>query len=113
MRDTPMWNQCLIDATKMYRVDEPDQRCFHLADATWKCKMSYINHAEKKNQNKLIVIDKTPSLVNDQRKPKHLCCATTMKGKPCAFKAICGNYCKKHTVKETNLGTKVVLSIIK
>jgi len=51
--------------------------------------------------------------VNEQRKVKKICCALTMTGKPCSFKAVCGDYCKKHSVKQPQLGTKVDVSKIK
>jgi len=49
------WEQCMASAMKMYRVKEPDDRCYHLADATWKCKMSYKKHEQKKSDRQLIV----------------------------------------------------------
>ena len=112
IRDT-MWERCLNDAVKMYRLSEANDACYNLADATWKCKMSYKRHQEKKESRKLIVIDKPPDVVNEQRTSKKICCATTMSGKPCSFKAVCGDYCKKHSVKNAILGMKVDVSKIK
>jgi hypothetical protein len=37
----------------------------------------------------------------------------TMTGKPCSFKAICGDYCRKHSVKNNSIGAKVDVSQIK
>jgi hypothetical protein len=37
----------------------------------------------------------------------------TMSGKPCSFKALYGDYCKKHSVKNVTIGTKVDVSQIK
>jgi hypothetical protein len=37
----------------------------------------------------------------------------TMSGKPCSFKAICGDYCRKHSVKNATIGAKVDVSQIK
>jgi sulfatase maturation enzyme AslB (radical SAM superfamily) len=31
----------------------------------------------------------------------------TMAGKPCKFKAVCGNYCRKHKVSDVGMGKKV------
>jgi hypothetical protein len=51
--------------------------------------------------------------VTEQRTSKKICCAVTMTGKPCSFKAVCGNYCKKHSVKNVTIGAKVDVSQIK
>lgn len=108
-----IWQRCLADAAKMYRVSEPNEACFKLANATWIMKKKYQEHDKKKEERKTVAIDKPPEVVNEQRTAKKLCCATTMSGKPCAFKAVCGNYCKKHSVKNAQLGTKVDVSKIK
>ena len=111
VRDT-LWNRCLTDAMTMYGVGEPTSACFSLANATWKCRMAYKKHEDKKEAHKLIVIDKTPSLVNVQRNPKQMCRAITMMGSPCAFKAVCGEYCKKHRIKENDaIGVKIKIGV--
>ena len=111
-RDT-MWERCLTDAAKMYRIGEPDERCVQLANATWIMKKKYLEHEKKKDSRQVIVIDKAPEVVNEKRTAKRTCCATTMTGKPCSFKAVCGDYCKKHSVKNATLGMKVDVSQIK
>jgi hypothetical protein len=112
VRDS-IWQECLTNAVTMYRLSEPDDRCYNLADATWKMKMQYLKHQQKKEQQKIIVLEKPPEIVNEQRTSKKFCCATTMSGKPCSFKAVCGDYCKKHSVKNTSIGAKVDVSQIK
>jgi len=112
VRDS-IWEGCLADAVKMYRLSEPNEKCVQLANATWIMKKKYREHEKKKDDRKLIVIDKLPEVVNEQRTQKKTCCATTMSGKPCTFKAVCGQYCKKHSVKHAQLGTKVDVSKIK
>lgn len=112
IRDT-MWERCLADAAKMYRIIEPDEKCIQLANATWVMKKKYQEHEKKKADRKLIVLDKVPEMVVTQRSSKKICCATTMTGKPCSFRAVCGDYCKKHSVKNATLGTKVDVSKIK
>ena len=102
-----LWKRCLADAVNMYRISEPNDKCFQLADATWKCKMSYKRHAEKKEERKIVVLDKTPEVVVEIRNAKKTCCATTMSGKPCSFKAVIGSYCKKHSVKNGAIGVKI------
>jgi len=108
-----LWERCLADAAKMYRISEPDEKCVQLANATWIMKTKYQEHEKKKDDRQIIVIDKPPEVVNEQRKAKKTCCATTMTGKSCAFKAVCGDYCKKHSVKHAKLGIKVDVSKIK
>ena len=108
-----LWESCLSNAVTMYRLSEPDDRCYHLADATWKMKMRYLEHQQKKDIQKIVVLEKTPDVVTEQRTSKKICCAVTMTGKPCSFKAVCGNYCKKHSVKNATIGAKVDVSQIK
>ena len=110
IRDT-MWNACLSDATKMYRLREPNDKCYRLADATWKCKMSYIKHDNTKKKKAIVVLDAPPKAnIPEQRTSHKICCATTMSGKPCRFKAVCGDYCRKHRVSSTSIGNKVDVS---
>jgi len=108
-----VWERCLIDAVKMYRISEPNEQCYHLANATWVMKKKYQEAEQKKDSRKIIVIDKAPTLVNEQRKQGNICLATTMTGKPCSFKAVCGDFCKKHRVDKAILGKKADISKIK
>ena len=108
-----LWEECLSNAVTMYRLSEPDDKCYNLADATWKLKMSYMKHQHKKDTRQIVVLEKTPEVVTEQRTSKKICCALTMSGKPCSFKAVCGDYCKKHSVKNATIGTKVDVSQIK
>ena len=106
-----MWNMCLSDAVKMYRLREPNDKCYHLADATWKCKMAYIKYENTKKNSAIVVLDAPPKdVVVTQRTNHKICCATTMSGKPCRFKAVCGDYCRKHRVASTSIGNKVDVS---
>lgn len=109
VRDS-MWSTCLANAVKMYRLREPNEKCYRLADATWKCKMSYIKYNNVKKNSAIVVLDKTPEVVHEQRTHHKICCATTMSGKPCKFKAVCGDYCRKHQVTTTRLGSKTDVS---
>ena len=107
IRDT-LWTSCLSDATKMYRLREPDDKCHHLADATWKMKMRYKKIEDRKKANAIIFLDTTPKeAVVNQRTNAKICCARTMAGKPCRFKAVVGNYCRKHKVSDIGMGKKV------
>ena len=105
-----MWNTCLANAVKMYRLGEPNDKCYRLADATWKCKMSYIKHNNTKKSSAIVVLDKIPEIIQEQRTRHKICCATTMSGKQCRFKAVCGDYCRKHQVASTSLGSKTNVS---
>jgi hypothetical protein len=106
-----MWSTCLANAVKMYRLREPNEKCYRLADATWKCKMSYIKHDNTKKGSSVIVLDAPPKEnTPDQRTSHKICCATTMSGKSCRFKAVCGDYCRKHRVASTSIGNKVDVS---
>lgn len=111
IRDS-LWQTCLTDAIKIYRVREADEKCYKLADATWVMKNKYKQHQNKKDMRKTIKIEKTPEVVNEQRTSKKICKAITMSGKPCSFKAVCGDYCRKHgtTDKPIVLGSKVPLN---
>ena len=107
IRDT-LWTTCLSDATKMYRLREPDDKCHHLADATWKMKMRYKKIEDRKKANATIFLDTAPKeAVVSQRTNTKICCATTMSGKPCRFKAVMGDYCRKHKVSDIGMGKKV------
>ena len=101
------WQQCLVSAVKMFRLSEPDDKCYRLADATWKCKMSYKRHEEKKESRQVVVIDKLPESVVTQRTQVKTCQATTMSGKPCSFKAVCGDFCKKHRIDKGEIGKRI------
>lgn len=105
-----MWNTCLTNAVKMYRLGEPNEKCYRLADATWKCKMAYIKHDNVKKRSAIVVLDKTPEVVQEQRTHHKICCATTMSGKQCKFKAVCGDYCRKHKVSTVDMGSKTNIS---
>lgn len=97
-----VWEKCLEGATAMYRLLVPNDTCYKLADATWKCKAAYKVFQDKKDARRVILLDKTP----DAHRAVHkLCASTTMSGKPCSFRAVCGHHCKKHQVKIKSAGT--------
>ena len=107
IRDS-MWSTCLANAVKMYRLREPNERCYKLADATWRCKMAYVKHENTRKNSSVIVLDAPPKEnVPEQRASHKICAATTMSGKPCRFKAVCGDYCRKHQVTSSKIGEKV------
>merc|ERR1712216_271828 len=107
IRDT-MWSTCLANAVKMYRLGEPNEKCYRLADATWRCKMAYVKHENTRKNSSVIVLDTLPKENAPEQRTSHkICCATTMTGKPCRFKAVCGDYCRKHQVTSSKIGDKV------
>jgi hypothetical protein len=110
IRDT-MWSTCLANAIKMYRLGEPNEKCYRLADATWRCKMAYVKHENTRKNSSVIVLDTLPKENAPEQRTSHkICCATTMTGKPCRFKAVCGDYCRKHQVTSSKIGDKVDVS---
>jgi len=93
------YEQCLIDAMRMYRVDTPTDKCKKLANATWKMKQKYSQLKKEKTSRVIQVIDKVPDKIIEKRHTVHTCQAVTLTGKPCGFKAVCDGFCKKHCPK--------------
>jgi len=50
---------------------------------------------EEKNKHRTISLDAIVEPINNSIKKK--CRAKTLSGKPCPFKASCGEFCKRHT----------------
>ena len=98
IRDT-VWNACLSDATRMYRLREPTEKCYKLADATWKMKKKDEEAQRVKNSRVTQLITTLPDDPRVQVN-NHICVALTMSGSRCKFKAVCGNYCRKHNVSD-------------
>ena len=65
-----MWSTCLANAVKMYRLREPNDKCYKLADATWKCKMAYIKHTNTKRNSSIVVLDAPPK--ENAPRPAHI-----------------------------------------
>lgn len=93
------YEQCLSDAMRMYRVENPTDRCKQLAQATFKMKMKYAELRKEKENRTIQMIERVPEKVAEKRHVVHTCQAVTLTGKPCGFKAVCGNFCKKHQPK--------------
>lgn len=106
VRDS-LWHTCLDDAIKMYRISEADEKCLKLANATWVMKHAYTRIQNRKDTRRTMMIDKTPEVVNEPRTSKKMCHAVTMSNKPCSFRAVCGDFCKKHAVHTVSLGVKI------
>jgi len=73
--------------------------------------MAYVKHENTRKNSSVIVLDAPPKEnVPEQRTSHKICAATTMSGKPCRFKAVCGDYCRKHQVTSSKIGEKVDVS---
>lgn len=73
------------------------------ARAVWRIKNSYrkIEEARAAKSIKLIDIHDVPvrSVSCEKKSTQTVTCqATTLSGRPCKFKATCGNFCKKHMI---------------
>jgi len=81
------------------KLDPEDQT--RQANACWKAKKLYEILDSQKAKTKIII----KAVPNEHRKPTvaRKCQAVNMSGKPCQFKATCGNFCKKHKVSDKNL----------
>ena len=53
----------------------------------------------KREKSKIKFIEVVPENIIHNRTKTVICCAKTMSGKRCTFKASCGKYCKKHSSK--------------
>lgn len=56
----------------------------------------FVEEYEKKNKCRTILID-TPIRSVSTSKKCDRCKAKTMSGRPCMFKATCGEFCKRHS----------------
>ena len=95
------WAKCFENAKRMCK-NEKDAGL--LADCNWRMKKRYEQHYQRREQKMITVIDKVPSLKQVSQTVCKSCVATTMTGKKCGFRAVCGDFCKKHKV-----SAKVVL----
>lgn len=65
-----VWEKCLESATAMYRLLVPNDKCYKLADAVWKCKASYKLFQDKKDSRRVILLDKAPETNRVVRRKK-------------------------------------------
>ena len=64
---------------------------------------------ECKKTRPIQVLDSVPK--HDVSESRNICKAFTLSGKKCTFKAICGDYCKKHRIDNQVLGTRPKINI--
>ena len=55
------------------------------------------------------VLDSVPK--QDTSEIRNICKAFTLSGKKCTFKAVCGDYCKKHRIDDQVLGTRPKINV--
>lgn len=106
------YQECLENAMRIRKVSSPDDECIHLAKGLVKLKRGYDTHAQKKrDRSAILILDTAPVVEFKLVKSSNICQSLTLKGKRCTFKAVCGNYCKKHNVKQDDmvLGKKCVV----
>jgi len=66
-----------------------------LERAIARIKQKYEEYDQRKRDRSIIMTNKI--LESSKIDNKKTCRALTLSGKPCGFKAVCGNYCRKHT----------------
>ena len=64
---------------------------------------------ECKKTRSIQVLDSVPK--QDVSESRNICKAFTLSGKKCTFKAVCGDYCKKHRIDNQVLGTRPKINI--
>ena len=92
------YEECLETAKRMNKDEK-------FAQSLYKMNLSKQKFMNKKNNQKIEVIDylKLNNTTKDnkpnQKENNVLCQALTLSKTKCKFKAVCGNYCKKHSKK--------------
>jgi hypothetical protein len=84
------WQSLLRDAMKEHREEEIAVR---VANSIWRARAQYTS--EKAKKQTIMFLEKAPVAVRQSRTVTR-CRATNLNNTPCQFKAVCGNYCKKH-----------------
>lgn len=64
---------------------------------------------ECQKTNPIQVIDFVPK--QEVSEKRNICKAFTLSGKKCTFKAVCGDYCKKHRIDDQVLGTRPKINV--
>ena len=64
---------------------------------------------ECKKTRSIQVLDSVPK--QDTSETRNICKAFTLSGKKCTFKAVCGDYCKKHRIDNQVLGSRPKINI--
>jgi hypothetical protein len=84
----------IFEMAKLEGSPDPEK----LADSALRSKERALEIDEKRH--KLIKVDKKPPRDNEISSAiKSICKAMTMSGSKCTFKAVCGEFCKKHSAK--------------
>jgi len=98
------WISILKDSVERDKVKEIKKLdyYFKLADTIWRAKKRYEKIKNDKIEKSVKVIkevDKKKSIEVQEPEKKNICQAKFLNGKPCRFKAVCGEFCKKHSKK--------------
>jgi len=96
---SPEWNR-IFEAAKREGNPFPEK----LADSALRSKERTMEIDAKRH--KLIKVDKKPPKENETGIVTVICKARTMAGTKCTFKAVCGEFCKKHAPKWTRLNER-------
>jgi hypothetical protein len=64
---------------------------------------------ESQKTKPIQVLDSAPK--QDTSEIRNICKAFTLSGKKCTFKAVCGDYCKKHRIDNQVLGTRPKINV--
>ena len=66
-----------------------------LERAIFRIKQKYDEYEKGRKDRSIMMTNKI--LESENVDTRNICRALTLSGKPCKFKAVCGNYCRKHT----------------
>ena len=66
-----------------------------LERAIFRIKQKYDEYEKGRKDRSIMMTNKI--LESENVDTRNICRALTLSGKPCGFKAVCGNYCRKHT----------------
>ena len=85
-------------ALGLYKNQE--EKCERFARSIHKLRDSRKKYDYKREKSKIKFLEIVPENIIHNRTKTVICCATTLSGKRCTFKASCGKYCKKHSSKK-------------
>lgn len=97
------WISILKDSVEKDKVKEIKKLdyYFKLTDTIWRAKKRYEQIKQDKIEKSVKVIKEVDKKKKDpeEKKSVEICKAKFLNGKPCRFKAVNGEFCKKHSKK--------------
>lgn len=100
------WISILKDSVERDKIKDIKKLGFYfkLADTIWRARKRYEQIKQEKIDKRVkIVKEVDKKKVEPEKEPKepkvNICQAKYLNGKPCRFKAVCGEFCKKHSKK--------------